>query len=216
MNGVKFGTIHSYDDLGLVLNSKIIGAANVKTQTIDVPGADGELDYTEYFGKRTYKNRTLSFEFSVIDAPNAFLSIYAQVQKLLNGRRMNIILDDDPGYYYAGRVTVNEWASNGRIGKIVIEVNADPYKLKTTETVVSSVATGATIITCQNALKSVIPTITVSGAATVTFGNYTQTLNANTATTYDEIVFVEGENVLTITPDSGTIAVTLEYQEGEL
>lgn len=48
MNGVKFGSYHSYDDFGLILSDKEIGSPEPKIVTIDVEGSDGVLDFTEF------------------------------------------------------------------------------------------------------------------------------------------------------------------------
>lgn len=215
MNGVKFDNLHSYEDLGLILNSKTIGMPTPKTATIQVPGADGELDYTEYFGDVKYSNRPLEFEFSIIEAPADFLKIYSRLHNTLNGRKVKITLDDDPGFYYTGRVSINEWKSNGRIGKVVIEVNAEPYKLKETTTTVSQIISAATTINCRNSRMQVIPKITTNAEITVTFGNYTVVFGSGSRTD-EEIIFTQGQNVLTIKPTTGTATVTIEYQEGEL
>lgn len=76
-----------------------------------------------------YQNRQLSFKFSKANiVPDGFLALYSVVQNALHGKKMQVILDDDPANYYFGRVTINEWKSNKRIGEIVIEVDAEPYK----------------------------------------------------------------------------------------
>lgn len=215
MNGVKFDNLHSYEDLGLILTSKTIGMPEPKTATIQVPGADGELDYTEYFGDVKYTNRTLEFEFSIIDAPADFLKLYSRLHNTMNGRKMKITLDDDPGFYYTGRVFIDEWKSNGRIGKVVIGVNAEPYKLKETKTIVSQIISAPTAITCRNSRKPVIPKIIASAEITATFRNYSLAFGPGSITD-EEIIFVQGENVLMVRPTSGTATVTIEYQEGEL
>lgn len=58
MKGITFGTYHSYDDFNLLLTSKEVAAPKVKTIEIDVPGANGALDLTEFFGEP--KSRTNS------------------------------------------------------------------------------------------------------------------------------------------------------------
>lgn len=45
MNGVTFGTYHSYDDFSLILNSKDIAVPKTKTVKIDVECAEGELAF---------------------------------------------------------------------------------------------------------------------------------------------------------------------------
>ena len=59
MNTVTFGEYNSYADLNLILSSKTIGSPSVKTSTIDLPGSDGELDFTEYFGGKNKAFKTM-------------------------------------------------------------------------------------------------------------------------------------------------------------
>lgn len=215
MNAVIFDDLHSYNDFRLILTSKTIGKAEPKTEKIEVPCADGQLDYTEYFGEVKYKNRPLTFEFSTIISPKDFLSLYSRLQNLLNGRKMKITLTDDADYYYVGRVTVNEWASNKRIGKIVIDVDAEPYKLKQAQTVIHQTITGATVITCFNKRKRVIPEITASAEVFVEIGKYSKSTN-EILFSNDDIIFTQGQNFLRVKPVSGPADVTIKYQEGSL
>ena len=215
MNAVIFNDLHSYNDFRLILTSKVIGKAEPKTEKIEVPCADGELDYTEYFGEVKYKNRSLSFEFSTIVSPKDFLALYSRLQNLLNGRKMKITLTDDAEYYYVGRVTVNEWASNKRIGKIVIDVDAEPYKLKQAKTVIHRTITESTVISCYNLRKRVIPEITASAEVFVELGRYSAASN-EIIYGYEDIVFNAGENFLRVTPVVGVADITITYQEGSL
>lgn len=215
MNAVKFDDLHSYNDFRLILNSKTIGKAEPKTELIDVPAADGELDYTEYFGEIRYKNRPLSFQFTSLASPADFPALYSRLQNLLNGRKMKITLTEDADYYYIGRVTVNDWETNKRIGKVVIDVNAEPYKLKRAQTVIHQTITEATVITCYNERKSVIPEITASAEVFVEVGKYSKSTN-EIIFGYDDIVFTQGQNFLRVTPVNGAADVTIKYQEGSL
>ncbi len=226
MNTVTFGEYNSFDDLGLLLTAKTIGAATPKTLTIDIVGGDGELDYTEYFGKVNYNNRILSFEFSVISDSRYFLQKYSRLKNLLNGKKMKVILSDDADFYYMGRVTVNEWKSEKSIGKVAIDVNAEPYKLKRARTVVSRTITGETIITCPNLSKQAVPKISSTEEAVILLGEYSESENeivfnydnvvkANSSLEDDNIIFKEGDNILKIVPKN-TAVVNIEYQEGEL
>ena len=159
MNTVTFDIYNSYSDLGLILSSKSIGAAKVKSLSVDIPAGDGALDYTEWFGDIYYENRELSFGFTMLCSSRDFLKKYSELQNLLNGRRMKITLSDDTDYYYVGRVSVNEWLSEKNIGKVVVTVDAEPYKLKHALTVITTtIASSAEhYIVCPNMRKSVIP-----------------------------------------------------------
>lgn len=128
MNTVTFGTHRSYDDLHLILSSKTIGTAPPKVETIDLPGGDGALDLTEFFDGIKYANRQLSFDFSTMVHPSQFMQQFTTVQNLLHGRKMDIFLSDDPGWYYTGRLSVNEWKADRNIGRFTVDCNCEPFK----------------------------------------------------------------------------------------
>ena len=215
MNTVFFDDINSYNDLRLILSKKTIGAPSPKVLSVDIPGGNGALDYTDFFGEIHYYNRALKFEFSIIDNPKNFPDRYSHILNTLNGRKMKIVLSDDKEFYYIGRVVVNDWESEKRIGKVVVEVDTEPYKLKNEITVISIVATEKTVISCKNDRMKVQPTITLSDEAIVTFGNLDIAWKAGTHTS-DDILFSEGENIITVTPKGRSTSVSIAYQEGRL
>lgn len=213
MKGVKFDSLHSYTEWGLVLSEKEIKAPQPKIKTVDVEGADGQLDYTEYFGGVKYDNRQLTFKFSKANiVPDGFLALFSVVQNALHGKKMKVILDDDPAYFYYGRVTVNEWKSNKRIGEIVIEVDAEPYKLKTAETVITQDVTDSATIILPNSRKPVVPTIKTTAAMNIAYGSYVASVKAGTFL-LPELQLAEGQNIVTVT---GTGNITFTYREGSL
>ncbi len=127
MKGISFGDHHS-SDYGLILSSKEITSPEPKLETVDLPGADGLLDMTDYFGDVKYKNRKLKFTLSTSIRGMELLEIYSIVQNDLSGRHFDsIILDDDPNYRYTGRVTTIA-LSEGKISKLVIECDCGPYR----------------------------------------------------------------------------------------
>lgn len=213
MKGVKFGGLHSFYEWGLILSEKEIKAPQPKTKAVDVEGADGELDYTEAFGDVKYQNRQLSFKFSKTNiVPDGFLALFSVVQNALHGKKMQVILDDDPANYYFGRVTINEWKSNKRVGEIVIEVDAEPYKLKVAETVITQAVTDSAEIVLTNSRKPVVPTITTTAAMNIAFGGFTAAVQAGTFR-LPELQLAEGQNTVTVT---GTGTITFRYREGNL
>lgn len=213
MKGVMFDNFHTYLDFRLLLSTKTIGSPSAKTESINIPGADGVLDLTEYFGQVNYKNRKLSFEFKTIDPMTEFLNVFSAVQNALHGKKMKIVLDDDPYFYYVGRVNVNEWKSDGRVGTIVIECDCEPYKYKLNKTIITNSIENHAIITYNNLRKAVVPTIKTNAGVTIVFGNITKVLPTAGEYVIPEITFREGENSITY---DGTATVTVEYQEGGL
>ena len=212
MKGIKFGNYHSYDDFSLILSQKTISAPSPKVESIEIPGGDGVLDLTDFFGEVKYNNRELTFEFSCILPQEQFLDLFSQIQNAIHGRKMQIVLDDDPEWYYIGRVTVPEWKTEKSIGKLTIECDCEPYKMKVAQTVVAkSVASSATII-LTNSRKKVVPEITTNASMTISFGTYSGTFSAGTFI-IPELELVEGQNTVKVT---GTGNVSFRYREGGL
>ena len=132
MDGVTFGTKHSYRDWGLLLKSRpVISPPSPKTVYVDIPGSDGIIDLTESLtGDVKFDNRTIKCEFVVLDARNRWSDIYSEIMDYLHGQRMKVRLDEDMAYYYEGRLQVNEWKSDKVTSTITIEGDVEPYKME--------------------------------------------------------------------------------------
>lgn len=213
MKGVKFGNYHSYYEWGLILSEKEIGSPEPKVNQIEIEGSDGVLDLTDFFGGVKYKNRSLSFTFSKMGiVPDGFLALYSLVQDLLHGKKMQVILDDDPNHFYYGRVTINEWKSNKNIGEIVIEVDAEPFKQEMYETVVRQTVSSNANIVLANSKMPVVPTITTTSEFLISFGGYNDSYSAGTFT-IPELELGEGDNNIYV---EGTGTITFSYRKGRL
>lgn len=211
MKGVRFGNYHSYNDFSLILSQKTIGTPLPKVETIDIPGGDGVLDLSEFFGEVKYNNRELSFEFSTIVPQAEFMDLFSKVQNALHGQKMQIVLDDDMGWFYIGRITVSEWKAEKSVGKLTIDCDCEPFKYKATETVVTRAVDNATSqITLTNSRKRVVPTITTDAEFKVAFTGYSGTFSAGTFT-IPELVLSEGKTIVRVT---GTGNITFSYREG--
>lgn len=137
MYGITFGGIHSYRDLGLVMQSRpVISPPTVKKIYVDIEGGDGKIDLTEAVtGGVFYENRDIKMKlYCGIGRRNAWSNTYSRVLNLLHGRKMKIILDEDPGYYYEGRVEIDEWSSDASAGLISITADVNPYKTEVRST----------------------------------------------------------------------------------
>lgn len=210
MKGVKFGIYHSYDDFNLILSQKTIGTPSPKTETIDIPGGDGVLDLTDFFGEVKYNNRNLSFEFSTIVPQAQFMDLFSKVQDALHGQKMQIVLDDDSEWYYTGRISVSEWKAEKSIGKLTIDCDCEPYKTKLADTVVTAEVNGEEIaVVLSNGKKTVVPTIDITGEVNLTYGTNFYSLSAGR---YDlpAVRLAKGENTVLL---SGTGAATFTYRE---
>lgn len=102
---------------------------------VDIPGADGSLDITDYLiGRPTYSDRTGSFDFYVADyngEKKSWSSVRAQIASVLNGRVMKMFLEDEKeNYYYEGRVYLKQWTPDSNFSKVTIEYRLKPYRYK--------------------------------------------------------------------------------------
>ena len=210
-----FGNYHSWNDFQLILASKTIGTPSPKTETIDIPGGDGVLDYTDYFGETKYGNRNLTFEFSTMIIPNDFMSLFSTVQNALHGKKLPIILDEDPEWYYIGRISVSEWKANRNIGKLTIDCDCEPYKYQISTTEITKVISGTSTITLSNSRKRVVPEVKVTSSSglTVTYGSGNVWNMASGSYLLPELELVEGNNLVTVT---GTGSITFTYTQAQL
>ena len=211
MKGMYFDNIHSYRDLNLVLSSVNIPPATAKTTFVDIPGGDGSVDLTEALGEVKYKDRGCTFTFSVFPYED-FEEKKKHISNILNGRQCKITLDKDFEYYWVGRCTVDSYASNKNLHKIVVKATVTPYKLKRTQTIVTIPAGTSVVRMLENGRKSVVPTITTTAAATVIFEGNTYNLGVGTHTILN-IELKHGRHQVTVT---STSPVVFTYQEGDL
>ena len=111
----------------------------IKTNTIDVPGMDGVLDYTELLaGKPVYGQRILSFEFLLPEDAATWSTLISDIAQKIHGKKMDVIRDSDSEWRYVGRVYVQDITLAERLGVITIEVEADPYKISRLDSEVTS------------------------------------------------------------------------------
>ena len=127
--GVKFGDNHSFRDFGMYPKTKMIVAPpKVREVYVEVAGADGNLDLTEALvGRPNFDNRDAKFEFTVMDRARWDL-VYTSLMNTIHGRDMQVVLDDDPYWYYNGRVQVDAFATSKHTATITVTGFFDPYK----------------------------------------------------------------------------------------
>ena len=100
LKGVKFGDIHT-STFGIYLSKVTIGTPSPKKFTVDIPGADGSLDMTDYFGGVKYDSRKITLIFTFPQRGQQLLTAYSDFLNAVHGKRFDsIILDDDDNFHY--------------------------------------------------------------------------------------------------------------------
>lgn len=128
MLGVKFDDLHCEEDLGLILQTVSVPLPEAKTNTIEIPGADGILDVTSAFGTTRFKNRKITMVFTDKDPYAYRYENITTVANALHGKNVKIIFDEDPEYYYQGRLSVKDFVPNKSTRTVTIEADCEPYK----------------------------------------------------------------------------------------
>lgn len=152
-HSLTIGAYNTWLNWRLIPTSRpFINPPEVKTNFVEVPGADGSLDFTEALdGKIHYKDREGSWEFLIcheqidIDTGNTYHGanrwsiLYHDILQAIHGKRLQVILMDEwkegaeDNRFYVGRVWLNSFQSDPHHSKIVFNYLLEPYRYLTTE-----------------------------------------------------------------------------------
>lgn len=129
VNGQFIGK-NSWTDWHLIPDGRpSIPVPSVKTEYLEIPALDGKYDLTEAVaGRPMYSTRTGSWDFYVANGFDSWYSLYSNIANYLHGRKVRVVLMDDPDYFYEGRVSVNEWSSEESNSKITLDYEFQPFK----------------------------------------------------------------------------------------
>lgn len=122
--------MHTYRDWGLIPASRpVVELPEVKTTYVECEAMDGGgIDVSEALtGYPLYKNRTFEQTFyrqGKNNWPYAFDTIF----NWLHGKKIKMILDDDPSHFYIGRISIKELKSDQYWSEITISGDLDPFK----------------------------------------------------------------------------------------
>lgn len=215
--GVSFGSYHTWRDWGLYLMGPAsVSLPVVRTNYVDVPGRDGYLDLSDALtGETVYETRDFSVPLMSLASPEDWPGLYSGILNAIHGQKVRIVLDEDPDYYYTGRVAVDSPSYDGT-WQFNINGVLRPYKLKQTETVVTaSLTTEETEITLVNDRMPVVPTITVEGETVLAWEGGSAALAAGTHC-LPGLRLTQGTRVLQARTTGGAGTITITYREGSL
>lgn len=215
--GVTFGGFHTWADWGLYLTGPAsISLPVPQTNYIEVPGRDGYLDLsTALTGEPVYQTRDFSVPLMSLASPEAWPGLYSSILNAIHGQTLEIVLDEDPDYYYTGRVSV-ELPSYDGTWQFVVSGVLYPYKLKQTDTVVTAALTDTdTVLTLTNQRRPVVPVITVDAETLLTWNGGTCTVSPG-AHSLTALRLTAGSHTLKARTVSGAGTITITYREGSL
>lgn len=194
--------------MDLVMTEKNIGAPVAQTYNVDVPGRNGSLDLSEFLtGDICYSNRSLDFKFVTNGSREKILTVIDEMM-IFHGQQAEIILDDYLDYYYKGRISISP-KDYGSYAEFEMSVDAEPFRTAREKTSFSYTVTSSKECFILNNGMPIIPTVTVTKAATIIRNS--QRLSISAGTYFDKFFKLQpGTNKFTI---EGNTKVTFEFTE---
>ena len=122
---------HTLDDWELAIgNNDYIGDPEQELNYIDVVGRNSPIDVSDaLIGRPSYKKREIKMNMGGIRSRNGWDNIISDIRNKIDGRIVHVIFDNDKQYYWRGRIHVQDFDRNNRLGTFtLIMPQADPYK----------------------------------------------------------------------------------------
>lgn len=238
-HSISFGTVSSgsfnriantWDDWHLIPSSRFsVAQPEPAIKYVDVPGSDFPIDLTDYLiGRPNYGMRKGSFTFLIDNGHEHWEAIRKRMTATLHGKKLCMVLEDDPSYYYEGRFTVSNLESGASNSTIGITYQVNPYKLKIVEEgaqemiwditnfdldydyygALHEITAPATITIHADDYAFVPIAVWISGSPTVSFGGVTETLTSGSVAL--GYASVNSNNTLSIT-GNGKVQVKFRY-----
>lgn len=212
--GTRFGSIHSNADLGLIQQAVEITPPEPRTNIIDVPGANGGKDLTEALGVGvTYKDCSIVWTFALYPG-SKWAKKRGLVSNALNGLSCHIVFDDDPEWYYDGRLSVSKYEVDGLLKQITVEAVCRPYRRRISmsrET--AALSTTEKELTLEIGDMPLVPDITVDVQTTLVWGDIRLSVSPGTHTF--PVLRMQGTQQISVSGSKpGTIEIT--WREGSL
>lgn len=219
---------NTWDDWHLIPSSRpSVALPEPNTNYVDIPFRDGSLDISEAVtGYMTYKDRSGSWEFYIANDYHNWVELKQEITNYLHGRKMFVVLEDDPGFFYEGRLKVDEFKSQKVNSTITIGYVLKPYKrlmdwiwdsfnFETDSTTDMIECSCPGVVEITGGRMRVTPSISteVSGI-TVSLNGGEDVLLLPGKNEMTGMILQEGENTLEFKGAQGTVSIN--YVRGEL
>lgn len=215
-HAVTFGDKNTYADWHIVPETRpVIAPPQPKYIYDDLPGADGSLDLTDALtGLINFNDRSGTLNFIVLNDYGPWHERYSEIMQYLHGRKMKMILADDPNYYYWGRYSVNNWTSDQHWSKIDIDYRVDPFKYSVIEEKRTFTISNSSSVILRDVEQLTQLVIKPNFSTTATFNGHVHILFANQE--YKKLAVYPDENGLVQIDFTGSGSVTITYRRTRL
>ncbi len=116
-------------DFGFTLTALEVGLPEVREKTLEVPGLDGVLDYTETAaGRPIYGNRLISITLeSSVGKYSDREIVFEAFKDRFHGQQVRIRLPGEAQRYFVGRIHIRKMHKLPTYGCIALECNCEPW-----------------------------------------------------------------------------------------
>lgn len=215
---MRFFVLDKYNtwyDWRLTLTAKDVTAPEAKTNYVSIDGMSGTLDLSEALtGDVLYDDRTVTASFWSSEGTfQERVALLKTVTAALHGKKVQIIEPDDPEHYFLGRIKIKGVEQDQVHIAFTIEATCEPWRYAIEETERRVDVNGDLDAVINNTgVKTLTPTLTVTGTVYVTFNGNTTKLTAGTWKITD-LRLAQGVNVVKLV---GWGSVTFTYREAGL
>ena len=224
---------HTFRDYGLyVTNQTPIQAPEVRTQFVQVPGRNGDIDLTDALvGEPVYANRQITLQLAGKKRPEDWPHFISQFMMEIHGRQVTVVFDSDEDWFYRGRAIVQtDYQRGNDVARFTLSITAEPFKIRAYDTTqpwlwdpfrfpdgVIAYYSGIEVngtkqIRVVSPGMPVVPEFLLTAPMTVTYNGKTVNLPAGRSKDYD-LAIRSGTSYMTFT---GYGTVTIEYDVGRL
>jgi hypothetical protein len=203
--GIRVGGKHSYDDFGLVFNSREIGYPAKQSIRKTVPFMNGFYDYTKLYGVPAWGERVISYSFDVIGFTVEEMEAERTkiVNWLCNIHDEDIFDDAFPEYHFHGSFDGVSTSEDGEQSTLTFSFVCYPFLIKNTPKVRSLTGNGTLSLLNNGQPVKLKASSTVS--CTVTKGDTTYSIPANVPD-YEVFTLDGGENNIVVAISGGSVA----------
>ena len=131
-HSITIGNKNTWEDWRLIPAAPpIVTPPPVRKNMVELPGGNGSIDLTQFIGNTTHygvSEGTWDFIISDQKAMNREQWV-SEIAKYLHGKRFEkIVLEDDPDWYYKGRLELSGVKVGKNFSAITISYTMDPFK----------------------------------------------------------------------------------------
>ncbi len=205
--GIRIGGKHSFEDFGLVLNSREIGYPNKKSIRKTVPYMNGFYDYTKLYGAPAWGERVNKYTFDVIGFTVEEMEAerIPVVNWLCNVHDEDIFDDAFPDYHFRGSFDSISTSEDGEKATLAFTFVCYPFMIRNYPSVRKFTSNGS--FTIVNNGQPVKLKASATASCTVTSNGHVYSIPANTPE-YDVLVLDAGTNDIRVEITGGEVSLS--------